>query len=130
MQAKTLIVLGCTLHYYNFPVCITRAINFLPELLVLLIPNITILLHTYYNTNIIVNNRNYIICHMLYSQINITFSGNRAITGPAIFTNQLDLCSWYTNYPPYFNDTSQVLRWPFIYYKYVSVSDLQLTMKS
>ena len=57
---------------------------------------------------------------MLSPQVSITFSGNTAITGPAIYANQLDLCSWYTNRPPYFNDTSQVLRWPIISYKYVS----------
>ena len=48
------------------------------------------------------------------------FSGNSAITGPAIFTNQLDLCSWYTTYPPYFKEPSEVLRWSFISYKYES----------
>ena len=52
-------------------------------------------------------------------QISITFSDNKAVIGPAIVVNQLNLCSWYAYYPPYFNDASKVLRWPIISYKYV-----------
>ena len=55
----------------------------------------------------------------VYIQISITFSDNKAVIGPAIAVNQLNLCSWYTYYPPYFNDASKVLRWPIISYKYV-----------
>ena len=57
-------------------------------------------------------------------QVSITFSGNAAIIGPAISISQLNLCSWYTRYPPYFNESSQVLRWPIMSYKYVCACTL------
>ena len=49
----------------------------------------------------------------------MNFTGNQALAGSAIYTNELKLCSWVTYSPPYFSDTDQVLRWPFIIYGYV-----------
>ena len=51
-----------------------------------------------------------------YSKVSMTFMGNNATVGSAIYANKLDFCSWYSYYPPFFNDTSSVLRWPFISY--------------
>ena len=50
----------------------------------------------------------------------MTFIGNNALVGSAIYTNKLDLCSWASYYPPFFNSTRDIFRWPFISYKYVS----------
>ncbi len=47
------------------------------------------------------------------SQVNITFQGNTANIGPAVYINQLDLCSWYKLAPPFF-DRAGVLQWPFV----------------
>ena len=46
-------------------------------------------------------------------QVNLTFVQNAAIVGPAVYINQLDLCSWYQLGSPFFNRTN-VLRWPFV----------------
>ncbi len=46
-------------------------------------------------------------------QVSLSFSGNTAIIGPAVYMNELNLCSWYQLAPPYF-DRARVLRWPFI----------------
>jgi len=53
------------------------------------------------------------------------FTGNRALIGSAVYANRVDLCSWYSFETPYFyTDTSDVLRWPFISYRYtLSVFD-------
>jgi hypothetical protein len=32
----------------------------------------------------------------LWEQVNISFSGNRALVGPAVYASHLDLCSWYS----------------------------------
>lgn len=53
-------------------------------------------------------------------KVNMTFIGNNAIVGPAIYTNKLDFCAWTSYYPPFFSNSSSVLQWPFITYMYVS----------
>ena len=51
-------------------------------------------------------------------QVSLTFAGNRAIIGSAIYTNNLDLCSWYSINSPYFyTNRSEILRWPFVSYR-------------
>ena len=50
------------------------------------------------------------------------FMGNNAVVGSAIYVNKLDFCSWSSYYPPYFYNTSNVFRWPFISYKYVVIT--------
>ena len=47
----------------------------------------------------------------------MAFVGNNALVGSAIFTNRLDLCSWASYYPPFFNNTNSTFQWPFISYK-------------
>ena len=52
-------------------------------------------------------------------QVSITFDGNTAITGSAIYANNLDLRSWYSVDSPYFYTIrSEILCWPFISYGY------------
>lgn len=51
----------------------------------------------------------------------MTFEGNNAIVGSAIYANLLGLCSWSSYYPPHFHNTSSVFRWPFISYEYVII---------
>ena len=52
-------------------------------------------------------------------QVSLKFTGNRAIIGSAVYANNLDLCSWYSYGTPYFyNNRSNVLRWPFVSYGY------------
>jgi len=48
------------------------------------------------------------------------FTDNNAIVGSAIFANDLDLCSWFSYSDPFFYfNASDILRSPFITYKYV-----------
>ena len=57
----------------------------------------------------------------------MNFTGNQALAGSAIYTNELTLCSWANYSPPYFSDTHQVLRWPSIIYRYV-VSEVTILL--
>ena len=47
----------------------------------------------------------------------MNFTGNQAIIGSAIYTNEVALCSWYSYSPPHFKATE--LPWPFMSFGYV-----------
>ena len=49
----------------------------------------------------------------------MTFAGNQALVGSAIYASGLGLCSWVSYSAPYFNGAKHVLRWPLITYGYV-----------
>ena len=76
----------------------------------------------YVVVNHVINHRN------LCPQVSVRFSGNNAIVGSAVYTNLMDLCSWSSYQPPYFDNTSSVFRWPFISYEYVHVF-IELSIK-
>ena len=50
-----------------------------------------------------------------WSGVLMNFSNNRALVGPAVYMNALDVCSWSQTKEPWFN-VSGVFRWPFINY--------------
>ena len=49
-------------------------------------------------------------------QVSVHFEGNKAIIGSAIYTDRLDLCSWNSYDPPFYDNRSSILRWPFVTY--------------
>ena len=67
----------------------------------------------------------YYICshyNSTHPQVSMTFTDNNAIVGSAIFANELDFCSWFSNSHPFFHfDASNIFRSPFITYKCVYV---------
>ena len=51
--------------------------------------------------------------HMHHTQVNMTFIGNRAVIGPAVYISNLDACQWFSNNYSYFSlNTSTV--WEFM----------------
>ena len=47
------------------------------------------------------------------------FDNNKAVVGSDIYADKLDLCSWYSYDAPHFHsDAKEILRWPFIKYRY------------
>ncbi|XP_065907815.1 uncharacterized protein [Dysidea avara] len=60
---------------------------------------------------------------VMWDNISLEFSGNRALIGSAVYANDLNFCSWYTYSTPYFySNISNVLRWPFVSYSDTNVN--------
>ena len=49
-------------------------------------------------------------------QVSLHFQSNKAIIGSAIYTDRLDLCSWNSYDPPFYDKKGSILRWPFVTY--------------
>lgn len=51
-------------------------------------------------------------------QISVEFTNNEAVVASAVYSNNLDLCSWSSLNEPFFN-RSLAYRWKFVNYRYM-----------